>query len=549
MSMDDGSAGTTGRIPDILERDTMEDRKKRCSGLILLIIMILCLTACTGTAETQSMSVPLTAEQTQPAPSEETTQPVTTEEQAAESGSAQEQEPDWDAIPFQPMEYQLGNWYMGEAVFLGPSGERVTTPAFPIRDVFTDEVRYYTVPCNYIASQIGWKEGDTYFAMLFDPHGNLLEKRLEGGVGVAVGDLLARSYLGGDENACGLWDPRLDRIVIEDIMDLYRLDGDTALVTDRDGNIRGTLDRESLTVTEMTFEQPLNYDMTKGGLTFATTWKEDSGPCLAVLDDTLRQIYLSGEEGYCDSETVFDLGEAGKFFCVNDRDGGRILRVTGGEVKIVYENRLGEMSSLALISCDRERMAIREQGNAFLCDLDGNRLTESYESMGPLRTADGSIRYGAFKERTIFVLDADGKILDQKKIDGLQEVDFPGGAIHFVRKAAKGSGSSSGEANTLSGLMDEVFCDIIPEDFDQIIYTLPNGEGPDQSWVVIRDEKSGRQYDVYDSAMKPIVLGASMTGGFTEHGFAIRKGFYQGVMDYEGNWIAKHSIYEDEWRD
>lgn len=540
MSMDDGSAGTTGRIPDILERDTMEDRTKRCSGLILLIIMILCLTACTGTAETQSMSVPLTAEQTQPAPSEETTQPVTTEEQAAESGSTQE-EPDWGSIPFQPMEYQLGNWYMGETIYLGPDGELVTTPAFPVRDLFTGEVRYYIVPSNYIASQIGWRDDDTYFDMLFDLQGNLLEKRLEGGVGTAVGDLLVRSYLGGDVNACGLWDPRQDRVVVEDIIDLYRLDADTALVTGGDGNIRGTMDRETLKITEKRFEQPLGFDGAQKGLIFAR-FSEN----LVVLDEDLEEVYRSETEGSYNEGSVFDLGEAGKFFSVNDRNGGRILRVKGGEAQIVYESVHGSMALLSLISCVNDRMVVGDHGETFLCDLEGNRLTKPYESMGLLKTADGSVRYGAFKERTIYILGPDGEILNQKKIEGLQEVSFDDGVICYVK--ANGSGGS-GYENSLSGLMDEKLCDIIPEGLEQTIYTLLIGEGPDYVWIVSRQEADGYRYDIYDSAMKPIVLGASMIGTATEHGMAIRKGFYQGVMDYEGNWIARHSIYEDEWRD
>ena len=522
---------------------------RRSLSVVLMLILLLGLSACGGAVpEEQTEGTSAVAEmesaseeQTESSPELPPVQTLpATEEQATESGSTLE-EPDWGSIPFQPMEYQLGNWYMGETIYLGPDGELVTTPAFPVRDLFTGEVRYYLVPCNYIASQIGWQDDDTYFDMLFDLRGDLLEKRLEGGVGTAVGDLLVRSYLGGDENACGLWDPRQDRVVAEDILDLYRLDADTALVSGGDGDIRGTMDRETLAITEKKFEQPLVFDGAQKGLIFARYLEN-----LVVLDEDLEEVYRSEEEGAYNEGSVFDLGEAGKFFPVNDRDGGRILRVKGGEAQTVYESMHGSMTLLSLISCANDRMVVGDHGETFLCDLEGNRLTEPYESIGLLKTADGSVRYGAFKERTIYILGPDGEILSQKKIEGLQEVNFDDGAICYTR--ANGSGGS-GYENSLSGLMDETFCDIIPEGLGQTIYTLQIGEGPAYVWIVSRQGAGGYRYDIYDSTMKPIVLGAAMIGTATERGIAIRKGFYQGVMDYEGNWIARHSIYEDEWRD
>ena len=530
----------------------------RRKGLVFLLIltMLMSLSACNAAGPEESSTLPVetktTEAKTETGSAEQTTAALSTEalttETPTEASTAEAPGIDFAAIEFQPVEYYLGTWYDREIACFGPNGEKVTIPGQPVKDVFTGETRYYMVSCSDVIQDLNLEEEGAYYRLLFEPDGTLVEQDVRSGINGALGELLIRDDY---SEGCGLWDCQQKKYEVENISNLYRLDEKTALAIDGNGCVRGLLDRETLTVTEVKFEKPLNVQWFCEGLIFTNELGEGD-PILVILNDRLEPVYRSGREGYCVEDGVFDLGEDGKFFCVNDLEGARIIRVKGDQTQIIYENKEDTTFGMYLLHCDHHRMVIQDRGESFLCDLEGNRLTESYEQMGCLVPEDGSGsgRFAAVKERTIYILDKDGKILDQKKISGLQEVCFLGGAINYITRGGSDAGSTAySDSGYAVGLMDADFNDMIEPVRLGYIDLYQIGDGPDHIWVVTREVQGGDQHDIYNSDMKPISKGAAMVGTVTERGVAIQKGFSRGVIDFDGNWIAEYSIYEDEWRD
>ncbi|MBO4289657.1 MAG: hypothetical protein J5865_06115 [Lachnospiraceae bacterium] len=536
---------------------------KRYLAAILILALLLGLSACSAAGAEESPASSL--EMSQPggeAQTAETEKETASAEGPAESSSGETEsasegetpaEPgiDWDAIECQPAEYELGDWDDADKVYFGPNGERVTIPARPVKDVFTGEARYYLVSYASIARLVGRVAEEDLYQLLFDARGNLLETKLQGPVECAAGDYLVRRYFQDGNADCGLWDPEQGRYAADDIGMLARIDEDTALVIDGSGIIRGTMDRETLSVSRADLDADLSLQEVRAGLIFALEWDSDGEPPLVVLDESLKPVYRSDQDGYYQPDLIYDFGGDGKVFCVSDRLYGRILRVKDGEAEVIFEYQNGGMMNLFLIHCDRYRLVIREEGSSYLCDYSGEKLTEAYDSMGCLVPEDGSGsgRFAAVTEKTIYVLDADGKVLDQREIPGLMEVSYEGGAIVYVTRNESDPGGSYCGSNYVTGLMDGFFSDMIVPVKAAYISTMLIGAGPDYVWIVAKEAKGGRQYDVYDSALRPIALGASLVGTVTERGIALQKGFSRGVMGFDGKWITEYSIYEDEWRD
>ncbi len=539
---------------------------RRWFAIITTAILLLGLVACGGTDPGQGSSLsasgvpaetpPGGQEETHPAetltpPSAETL-PVPPEEVPTPEAMTQPAaEIDWDAIECQPAEFTLWNWDRDseEMVWFGPRGEKVTVPAQPVRDVFTGEVRYYTVSCTSASLQLGWKPGDTFYQLLFDAEGNLLEKTLFGGVDGAVGPLLIRTgFMPESAGAdCGLWDLQNGRYTAENISGLYRIDADMAAATDKNGNLRGILDRETLEVTELETDRIFVLQWVQDGLIFVTS--EDHGPMvLAVLDRDLRMLYESGEEGWAEYRGVFDCGEDGLFFCVNDRDGGRILRVKDGAAETVYENDYGSSSMLMLTGCSGGRMVISDRG-FYLYDLNGTPLTEAWDSMGFLQE-DGEL-LAAARGETVCLLDADGTVLRQKDVPGLIGTEIRPGAISYVAAVQEDGAVSERDCDDryVSGLMNADFDVIITPEPGADISARSFGEDGGYLWVVSRMIRGAWSYDLYDSSLRPIIRQVSMIGTIRENGIAVQKGFSRGVIGFDGNWIAEYSIYEDSWRD
>ena len=445
-------------------------------------------------------------------------------------------------ITFQPVEYVLKDWADIIAEF-DSDGELVQIRANPIKDVFTDEVRYYTVFCLDAVEQSGWKEGDPYFYLLFDTNGNLIDK-LEGSIEGAVGEFLIRDHYTVGEISCGLWDLAKKEYILENVAAVEHLNGEKGVAVDGGYNVRGLLNRRTLSLEEISQKAPLNLEWTKEGLSF-TTKNVNGRITMVVLDENLNPIYESGMEGECSENDVYDCGETGRFFCINDIAGGCIVCVDANRTRIIYDAAIGSRSLLRLLWCDGYRMVIQEGGDSFLCDLSGNKLTKAYSWMGCVKMDDDkSQRKFAVKEGdTIKIIDTEGKSLTQKEIPGLIRIRIQNNMIVYSLYGEENDKNMALQDRAITaGIMDGDFTAAAEFAGSPEVSVLCSVNSADYFWVVEKKVNEQAVSEIYNRDFQLVISEVSLVGNATKTGIAIQKGDSIGVIDYHGNWLTKYNM-------
>lgn len=101
----------------------------------------------------------------------------------------------------------------------------------------------------------------------------------------------------------------------------------------------------------------------------------------------------------------------------------------------------------------------------------------------------------------------------------------------------------------LSGILNSKLEIVIPANryhfITEISGTKPNGEYGRFDLLRCGKTVSGgaMRYDILDSSGKLRIENLTAVGGAGENRIAVAKGFSVGVMDWQGNWIGKHSLF------
>ena len=408
----------------------------------------------------------------------------------------------------------------------------------PIEDVLTGEVAFYT---RTVYTKIGSNYDDVKVsAVLYDREGNILEEDVPRLFTAACGSCVVRL----DSRAALMWegqfsdysgdlyDPYAHRVMREDVCSVERLTESIALAEDREGRLLGTVDGSGNVVSGFPTETgPYRWPYSCGnGFVIADTEDEaDGGTARVVLDRDLKYVdYAAEGEQY----SVLNGGTKGFILAKTLEDGTTYLfDMEKWEVLLNLEAEVKAMDSRSII-CEENEWN-------WICDWNGNRLTESYPSLYPVRedeTQDfqGFIAvYGDELQR----LDRDGKVVSKVNVPNLYYANVYDGAIFCEATAYDDTGESYFE----SSVYDFDLREIVPAGYSNIRKAAPG------VFACSTETPQGElRATLINDRGEIIMKNLFSVGEGDEDAIPVVKGFTVGLIDRQGNWIAKNSRYDQE---
>mgnify|MGYP000891201918 CR=1 FL=1 len=178
-----------------------------------------------------------------------------------------------------------------------------------------------------------------------------------------------------------------------------------------------------------------------------------------------------------------------------------------------------------------------------LDDFNGSTLADGFISL-EADSSDGqpAQRFlGLREDGQILLLDRGGQVLAQREApDGTQGVGAVGKGLYFYEVQ---------RGDTVSrGLLDAQLREVIPMgqyDYFSLATDWENG-APEVHDLLIASNYSAAppQIDVYGLEGNLIAGGLSQVGTFGPDRMAVIQGFSYGLMDFNGSWIARYSLFD-----
>ena len=441
--------------------------------------------------------------------------------------------------------YSVGRfWYgteEGEEYVMDEEGHLLDAKKIPspIYDALTGEVRFYD-RTEY--TKIGENYEDVKVStILYDKDGTVLEEDVPYLFTYACGNCLVRL----DSRAALMWegqftdysgdlyDPYAHQVIQKDVCSVEKLTESSALAEDAHGYLLGVVDGTGKVLEGFPLETgPYQWPYVYGnGFVVADTEDGADGGIVQVLLNRDLEYVDHADEG--EQYGTFNCGKRGIILEKILEDGTTwLFDLDKWEVILTLDDMARDM--------DEQRIICGEDGAKLLYDWNGNILAGPYEELCPIREDLGDPWQGlvGMNGNTVCRLDLDGKILNKVEISGLSYISVYSGIVYCSYEKYD---SQTGYFGYGTKICDYELKQLIPDGYDNIsriapgIYACP----------VTTPQGESRQ-NLFNSAGEMIFSGATSVGYGDEHAIPVVKGFSVGLIDLQGNWIAKNNRYEQE---
>ena len=472
-----------------------------------------------------------------------------TEPESSEPGSAAEPEtgPEKEAFVtpdfYTGKTYEVGRfWYGGESdndYLLDEEGhllDRSKIPV-PITDELTGEVRFYS-RTQYTKTGKNYEDVDVA-TTLYDKDGNVLEEKVPYLFSEACGTCVVRL----DSRAALMWegqfndysgelyDPYAHQVVQEGVCSVTKLTDSSALALDKKGVLLGTVDTKGAAVDGFPMDAgPFKYPYVYGN-GFVFTYTEEGDALTSVILNSRLEYVDHAEED--EHYRVFNCGERGAVLAKELEDGETwLLDLDRWEVILQMDHPIEKM--------DARRIICQWDDQFWLFDWNGKKLVGPYDDLQPIRETEDDAFEGLIGRsgNTVCRLDTDGKILNRIDIPKLSYISVYDGIVCCNTEEYDSATGYYGYGMTV---LDYELRQFIPGDYTNIsrvapgIYACPTTTPQGESRVTL-----------FNSDGQMIFTGATSVGAGDERAIPVVKGFSVGLIDLQGNWIAKNNRYDQE---
>lgn len=436
--------------------------------------------------------------------------------------------------------------------FLTPGGLEWET----LTDIITGEEKYYTCTrYEYDGVDEYDRPQENCYSRLYDLDGNMISDWQPYMYSSGVGDTVKRysySEWGDDsDNSYSLWNPISNESAIgsKHYIELERLNDGAALCRCDDG-LLGIIDVMGHIVSSPPDELQIEYAYAEHGY-ISTTVTIDGTVYRALLDESFNVIHLESDQFYYGSSS--DVVRGNYVMAYNyDTPEYKFLNLSDLSTAASYGSHVEYF--------DGELAVAREEGYSWIENLDGSVVAGPYSLIYPLADTGRSEGFLVLDfEGGIAVVNRQGSVtssLEGKTFVGniewydylydgseINNIHTAGGRIVYSIPAEGGD-----EWDSYYGLMDDRFNVLIPTDKHyEYINPLSTGKDSDSSLLIWKCQKYtwnyNSKYDLYDDEIRLIFEGAAKAGVLSNGLIPVARGFYYGLIDVEGNWVAKCSKF------
>ena len=442
---------------------------------------------------------------------------------------------------------------------------------YALNDVITGEPRYYAC----VRYEFGEKNSDDWddvvcYSRLYDIKGDMVADwqpvQYYGGTGDSV---LRMSYRYWEDeysnnNAVCLWNPLNDENLIDGADRLERVNDHAALCEDVNGIVR-TIDGSGHVVASPPDGLDIDYAYANGGFIVALI-SQDGTTFRAVMDEYFNVLYTEDENSYLSFDENTIRGDY-LLVTIDDIDEYKLLNTSDFTEAAVYYSNVEYF--------DGELAVVGEYRNLWLEDTSGRQLAGPYKSIEALSDSGRSDGFLVIDyEGNAAVIDRLGKVvaslegmklIDRDELDaygeGSQDTDVHAQGVSIITDISARGGrivyyvqDEDGEDwDEYCGLMDDRFNVLISTDkkyrYIRQLRSEDNGNDSPIVWSCRNGSWNNPRFDLYDEDVSLIFEGAAMAGEIKDGIIPVARGFYYGLIDTEGKWIAKSSKFTAEAND
>lgn len=424
-------------------------------------------------------------------------------------------------------------------------------------DIATGEPRYLTktrIEDTGANDEYGNPVTERY-CRLYDLNENLLYDWQPITYNAAMGELLIRTnrsnmwfYQGAFSEgieSC-LWNPVTGETVLEDVDSVQDMGGNLFLAGDASGKVMGVIDEKGNIISGFPALAEYYYPTTKHGLILT----DNNSPYAEFSDKEHIVNYLLDKDFNllleAPSLNIGYVGLRGRFLLSRESNANVIISLD--DLSELYRT---ESADTTVNYYDGERMILlngsdRLNRGAVLCDADGKPLTGAFQS---LQCVDEYIsfddmpsdRFIAINDGSAFLLDRDANVLASASIPHLSNVQHLNNGLFSYEITAAGD-------KQYCGLLDENFNILLPAgkyEFISPLHSYAGGSGTTYE-IFLCDYMTNdglRRTDLLRPDASTIIEGLSYIGSVSDNRIAVMRGFSYGLIDFDGSWIAKNSVY------
>lgn len=397
------------------------------------------------------------------------------------------------------------------------------------------------------------------YSALYDLEGNLLYDWEPITYASGVGGLLIRqeprSFYDMPDPASdyesALWDPVTGETVLEDVAALIKMDRDCFLAEDFRGMALGTVNARGEVLSGFPVPEAYYYPSVQGKwiLTdlqdpYSGDWDENRSRQCRILDENFN-ILWEGER-----LNMASYGLHGPYFLVDGEENRREVRsLEDFSLLCFFDNDLERLEYFDG-ECLILRTGDRDDGRYVLRNAQGMVLSAEYDELRAENDFSSDFPSERFLGRAgehIDILDRDGKVLYSTDLPGVEYCEPQGGGYYACCVTC--SDPDSGEALSSACLLGPELQMLVSAGTYSYIYRFSTEE---DGHIVWQDFFAGRKMvnnsfrtDLLDLSGTVRVSDLTAVDSISNGRMAAVRGFSMGLMDLEGNWISRYSIYDN----
>ena len=537
---------------------------------ILAVMLCLVLAGCfmtdpqnggsTGSAAPETREAAPTEKEQDTEPAKEQPSSQLSTEQAAEPSTEQAAEtskeqptPAVEAPKIYTGDYYTVVWGRGteeeQAFAMDPQGTLIMDLAIPekLTDAVTGELRYYTLK-QYEKGEKG--QLTLVKSWLYDVNGVPVDESEDCEFGACIGGLVRKSlysafvrregegewpgYPGGEvpdpQKSTWLYDPITKTNVREGVYEIRKLNDESAVLLDPEGRLIGASDTTGAMTATYDSDVPLGSILIEGGFISGLSEEENGLEHRVILDSSLSVVAEAAE-----SEELDLVGCAQGAVCIRrTQDDTELYAAEGWQLLARLPEDLRQTDGVCAV-CGTS-------GNAALYDLNGTQLAGPYDEISLLKLEDGSYagEYLSRQGETLTVLDKNGRELCSTTVEGLI---YAAPANYGKDARTDGRIDCSYEWKDTDGTMR----------MSQVIYDRQLNRLTSRHFEFLTPVTEGIWLGRWINVSKPyacllnekeeeILYEVDDVFGGDENVIAVRQGYYVGLVDHQGNWIAKKEL-------
>ena len=443
----------------------------------------------------------------------------------------------------------------GEKLHLNKDGELIIDDGYywdTLTDVFTGEITYYTClryEITYVNTE-GYDNDIIGYNRLYDTDGELVRDWENCDYGYACGDLVIKRpfspWLSNDTSFDSiLLDPIEDELILNDVYYIGKVNNNRALCLNDSDEPICMLDRTGQIAVSLPDNYKIREAEVSNGIIIAEIAYGDDDWHDAILNEDFEVLLEAPEDAYYTN--LYEYG-----YIELSTNGINTKFYDSSDYHLVYE------TDTTVYYFDGDRAITGEYDDMKLETTEGwhegdspthsgdHILAGPFEYIWPLTGTGVSEYFLAFNSADNYasVIDRNGKTVSLYDGKEFYRMTTSDGVI--VRETHVGDDNNWEWYCTL---YDINFNEIIPESkgYSYIYSEKAEGDNTHRIWICSRDtDYFGGYIDVYNDNFEPIIQNVYLVGEHDEQGIAICKGFYIGLVGYDGSWITRNSRFTME---